>query len=232
MSPNTRIIPIFPLPVVQFPTAITPLQIFEPRYRKMLKDVMEKDKTFGIIYRPPADEDDLILESDLVPLGSVGCTVEVAVVQELPDGRSNILCVGGTRFRLLQYIEGEPYLRAEVDSFEDEPTFEDLADETERAKKAFNRLLVANRKIKENREVEDDETPDLPNDPQSLSFIVTAYLDIKSAEKQALLEMVDTGARLREVTEVIENLAGEYEKRAIIHHIAKNNGHGGKLPEI
>ncbi|MGH9768204.1 MAG: LON peptidase substrate-binding domain-containing protein, partial [Blastocatellia bacterium] len=68
-------------------------------------------------------------------------------------------------------------------------------------------------------------------DPQSLSFIVTAYLDIKSAEKQELLEMIDTGERLREVTEVIENLADEYEKRAVIHHIAKQNGHGGKLPE-
>jgi len=227
-----RVIPIFPLPVVQFPNAITPLQIFEARYRKMLKDVMEKDKTFGIIYRPSADEDDLRLESDLVPLGSVGCAVEVAVVQELPDGRSNILCVGGARFRLLQYVEGEQYLQAEVDFFEDEPTFDDLSVEAERAKKAFNRLLAANRKVKEAREAEDDEIPDLPNDPQSLSFIVTAYLNIKSVEKQELLEMVDTGRRLRKVTEMIENLADEYEKRAVIHHIAKNNGHGGYLPDF
>ncbi|MGE0128582.1 MAG: LON peptidase substrate-binding domain-containing protein [Blastocatellales bacterium] len=231
MSSSTRIIPIFPLPVVQFPNAITPLHIFEPRYRKMLKDVMEKDKTFGIVYRPSADEDDLRLESDLVPLGSVGCTVEVAVAQELPDGRSNILCVGGSRFRLLEYVEGEQYLQAEVDFFEDEPTFDDLSVETERAKTAFNRLLAANRKIKEDREIEDDEAPELPNDPQSLSFIVTAYLDIKSSEKQELLEMIDTGGRLQQVTEVIENLAEEYEKRAVMHHIAKHNGHGGKLPE-
>lgn len=229
---SRRIIPIFPLPVVQFPNAITPLHIFEPRYRKMLKDVMERDKTFGIVYRPSAEEEDEIrFESELVPLGSVGCTVEVAVAQELPDGRSNILCVGGTRFRLLEYIEGEQYLQAEVDFFEDEPTFEDLSEEAERAKRAFNRLLAANRKIKEDREAEDDEMPELPNDPQSLSFIVTAYLDIKSSEKQELLEMVDTGDRLREVTKVIEKLADDYEKRAVIHHIAKHNGHGGKLPE-
>jgi Lon protease-like protein len=232
MSSDTRIIPIFPLPVVQFPNAITPLHIFEPRYRKMLKDVMERDKTFGIIYRPSAEEDELKLESDLVPLGSVGCTVEVAVAQELPDGRSNILCVGGARFRLLEYVEGEQYLQAEVDFFEDEPTFEDLSEEADRAKRAFNRLLAANRKIREDREIEDDEIPELPSDPQSLSFIVTAYLDVKSSEKQELLEMIDTGERLREVTAVIEKLADEYEKRAVMHNIAKHNGHGGKLPEI
>jgi Lon protease-like protein len=156
----------------------------------------------------------------------------VAVVQELPDGRSNILCVGGGRFRLLQYIEGEQYLQAEVDFFEDEPTFEDLSVEAERAKTAFNRLLAANRKIKEDREIEEDEVPDLPNDPQALSFIVTAYLDIEPSDKQEMLEMIDTGERLREVARVIENLAGEYEKRAIIHHIAKKNGHGGKLRDL
>jgi Lon protease-like protein len=235
MPPNMtshRVIPIFPLPVVQFPNAITPLHIFEPRYRKMLKDVMEKDKTFGVIYRPSAEESELRPISDRAPLGSVGCTVEVAVVQELPDGRSNILCVGGARFRLLQYIEGEHYLQADVDFFEDEPTFEDLSVEAERAKTAFNRLLAANRKIKEDREVEEDETPELPNDPQALSFIVTAYLDIEASEKQEMLEMIDTGERLREVSRVIENLASEYEKRAAIHHIAKKNGHGGKLRDL
>ena len=220
------------MPVVQFPNAITPLHIFEPRYCKMLKDVMEKDKTFGVIYRPSAEEGGLTPAPDRVPLGSVGCAVEVAVVQELPDGRSNILCVGGARFRLLQYIEGEQYLQAEVDFFEDEPTFEDLSVEAERAKTAFNRLLAANRKIKEDREMEEDEVPDLPNDPQALSFIVTAYLDIELSEKQELLEMIDTGERLREVARVIENLAGEYEKRAIAHHIAKKNGHGGKLRDL
>jgi Lon protease-like protein len=227
-----RVIPIFPLPVVQFPNAITPLHIFEPRYRKMLKDVMEKDKTFGIIYRPSIEEGALTPISDRVPLGSVGCAVEVAVVQEMPDGRSNILCVGGARFRLLQYLEGEQYLQAEVDFFDDEPTFEDLTVEAERAKSAFNRLLAANRKVKEERELEEDEAPDLPNEPQALSFIVTAYLDIEPSEKQELLEMIDTGERLREVARVIENLASEYEKRAIIHHVAKKNGHGGKLHDI
>lgn len=227
-----RIIPIFPLPVVQFPNAITPLHIFESRYRKMLKDVMEKDKTFGVIYRPSIEGSNLTPVSDRVPLGSVGCAVEVAVVQELPDGRSNILCVGGARFRLLQYIEGEQYLQAEVDFFEDEPTFEDLTVEAERTKSAFNRLLAANRKIKEERDIEEDEVPDLPNDPQALSFIVTAYLDIEPSEKQELLEMIDTGERLREVARVIENLASEYEKRAIIHHVAKKNGHGGKVRDI
>jgi Lon protease-like protein len=119
-----------------------------------------------------------------------------------------------------------------VGFFEDEPTFDDLSRESERAKRAFRRLLAANRKIKEEVETDEDESPELPEDPQSLSFIVTAYLDIKASEKQELLEMTDTGERLRQVCGTIERLADEYEKRAVIHHIAKHNGHGGKLPEF
>jgi Lon protease-like protein len=232
MDLANRVIPIFPLSIVQFPLAITPLYIFEPRYRKMLKDVMETNKTFGIVFRPSLSEDEATFESDTVPLGSVGCTVEVAIVQELPDGRSNILCIGGSRYRLLSYVEGEPYLQGEVELFEDEPTFDDLSVESERAKNAFRRLLAANRLIKEETEVGDEEFPELPNDPQSLSFIITAYLDIEAAEKQELLELINTGERLRRVCGMIEKLADEYEQRAIIHHIAKKNGHGGKLPEF
>jgi Lon protease-like protein len=229
---STRVIPIFPLSLVQFPGAITPLHIFEPRYRKLLEDVTEGDKTFGIIYRAAADDAETMGASELLPLGSVGCTVEVAVAQGLPDGRSNVLCVGGTRFRLTAYVEGEPYQQAEVEFFDDEIMFEDLAAEAERARKAFQRLLIASRRLKNENEREVEATPDLPDDPQALSFIVTAYLDIEASEKQELLELTDTGERLRRVNAMLEKLADDYEKRAIAHHISKNNGHGGKLPKF
>ena len=51
MDAPTRILPLFPLPVVQFPGAITPLHIFENRYRKLLSDVLNTDKMFGIVYQ-------------------------------------------------------------------------------------------------------------------------------------------------------------------------------------
>jgi Lon protease-like protein len=225
---DKRIIPIFPLPIVQFPGALTPLHIFEPRYRKMLKDVMAGDKTFGIVFR----SDETILEAERLPLGKVGCTVEVAVVQGLPDGRSNILCVGGMRYRLLSYIEGEEYEQAEIELFEDEPTFEDLSVEASRAKALFQRVLIASRKLKDESDREASEIPDLPDDAQALSFVVTAYLDIDSAEKQALLELTETGERLRQVNEVLEKLAADYEVRAAIHQVARKNGRGGKPPKI
>jgi ATP-dependent Lon protease len=224
----SRVIPIFPLPLVQFPGALTPLHIFEPRYRKLLKDVLAGDKTFGITCR--ADEPELGLGHP--PLDSIGCTVEVAIVQELQDGRSNILCVGGTRYRLRDYVEGAPYLQASVDFFEDEPLFDDLSVEVRQVKQLFERTLIAGRKLKEEREGSPAELPDLPEDAQALSFIVAAYMEIELSEKQELLEMTDTAERLRRVHDMLEGMVEDYERRAFVHKLSRSNGHVGKLPEL
>jgi Lon protease-like protein len=223
-----RVIPIFPLPLVQFPGAITPLHIFEPRYRKMLKDVMAGDKTFGILYR----DGQTLTASEQSPAGGVGCAVEVVVVQELPDGRSHILCVGGSRYSLVRYVEGELYLQAEVEFFEDDISFEDLSAEGERAKQLFKRLLTASRKLKGEDEDENEQMPELPDDPQQLSFIIAAYLDVEADDKQEMLETVDTGKRLRELNKTLEALTDDYEKRALAHQLFKNNGHAGRMPKL
>lgn len=223
-----RVIPIFPLSLVQFPGAITPLHIFEDRYRKMLKDVTAGDKTFGIVFR----NDEVMMESERLPSGSIGCAVEVAVQQEMPDGRSNILCVGVSRFTLGSYIEGEPYLQAQVEFFDDDMFFDDLSEEVERSQKLFIKLSAAIRKLKGENVPDDEEEPDLPDDAQPLSFILAAYLDIDNSDKQDLLEMTDTRQRLREVNRLVAELADDYEKRALGHQISKHNGHAGRMPDF
>jgi Lon protease-like protein len=54
-SPNKRI-PLFPLNILPLPGELTPLHIFEPRYRQLLFDAEAKDITFGIYYNHPANE--------------------------------------------------------------------------------------------------------------------------------------------------------------------------------
>lgn len=227
MEPH-RVIPIFPLPLVQFPGAVTPLHIFEPRYRKMIKDVMATDKTFGILYQ----NDQLLIASEALPVGSIGCTVEVAIVQELPDGRSNLLCVGASRFRIHASVESEAYQQAKVEFFDDDISFDDLSVEVTRAKGLFERLLSASRKLKSDTGHDDEQIPDLPDDPQMLSFIIAAYLDLDAGEKQDLLEMVETGKRLREVNKRLEELADDYEKRILANQLSKQNGHAGRMPKF
>jgi Lon protease-like protein len=216
MKPESLVIPLFPLDLVQFPGALTPLHIFEPRYRQMLKDVMAGDKSFGIIFRDSLT----LIDSENLPEGSIGCMIEVAVAQGMADGRSNILCLGKERFRLLGYVEGEPYLKAEVELFDDDLDIVDPSDLADKTRALFLRLMAAGRKLKN--EIEsDDESPELP-----------AYLEIDNSEKQYMLELTSTVERLDYLNSILENLARDYENRAITNQFAKLNGHGGKLPKM
>jgi ATP-dependent Lon protease len=221
-----KTLPLFPLQIVQFPGVMTPLHIFEPRYRQMLKDVLAGDKTFGIL----AVLDEQEGRGGRPLPGSIGCAIEVALAQEMPDGRSNILCVGTQRFRLLDYVEGELYLQGEVEFFEDESDFDDFSAEIAQAKQLFERTVQAAGKLKESEQPE--KTPELPNDVQALSFALAAYLELSLAEKQSLLELTNTGTRLRRVIGLLRGLAEDYEIRAKARKVSKLNGHGGKLPEI
>ena len=108
-------IPIFPLSVVLFPGTPLPLHIFEPRYRQMLADCLAGDRRFGITPAGAARE--------APDPGMVGCTAEVRVNQELPDGRSNIVVLGGDRFVVTELLdEPLPYHVASVEPFDDDPT--------------------------------------------------------------------------------------------------------------
>ena len=106
-------LPIFPLSVALFPGNPLPLHIFEPQYRRMLADCLAADRRFGIT---PTSQD-----PDPPEPGAVGCVAEVRVNQELPDGRSNIVVVGGSRFVLSHLLdESLPYLVGLVQAFEDD----------------------------------------------------------------------------------------------------------------
>jgi Lon protease-like protein len=104
-------IPLFPLPgAILFPRAQLPLHIFEPRYREMFSDAIDGAGQIGIIQPQRLDHD------NQTPLYDVGCIGEVVGIEELEDGRSNIVLLGTNRFRLVREAEVDvPYRCADVD---------------------------------------------------------------------------------------------------------------------
>jgi Lon protease-like protein len=103
--------PLFPLPgAILFPRAQLPLHIFEPRYREMVHDAIEGGGQIAMIQPLRFDDD------NQAPLYSVGCLGELVGVEELEDGRFNIVLLGSNRFRLVSEVEVDaPYRCADVD---------------------------------------------------------------------------------------------------------------------
>jgi Lon protease-like protein len=212
-----RELPIFPLPLVLFPGASQPLHIFEPRYRQLLADCLDDDHRFGIAYAAPDKA------SDPAP-GDVGCVAHILTTQALPDGRSDILTTGEQRFVLLEWMTTDrPYQMARVEEFSD-----DESDDTESeglvsgVRKDFLRVMAA---------LEQD-PPELPIDPEALSFRVAASLELDASAKIALLSIRSTSVRLRRLAALLQPLAADAERRAVVRHRARGNGKGGAHPQI
>jgi Lon protease-like protein len=156
---------------------------------------------------------------------------EVNEVQELPDGRSNILTVGVVRYKVDAYIErGDPYLVARVSFFEDdEEDIEQLQDIAGNVSALFMRIARSIRTINNERA----NLPDVSDtEPQRLSFLVAAAMELESELKQELLELRSTAERLRRLADMLSRAVDHYEERARIHEVAKGNGHSGKRLDI
>jgi Lon protease-like protein len=107
----TSRVPIFPLAgAILFPRSQLPLHIFEPRYREMARDAIDGGGQIGMI-QP------LMVADGNPPLYEVGCLGEIVGVEELEDGRYNLVLNGTNRFRIVDEAKlGTPYRQADVDA--------------------------------------------------------------------------------------------------------------------
>lgn len=105
-------LPLFPLGgAILFPRSHLPLHIFEPRYRQMVEDAVAGGGLIGMI-QPRAAPDDGLGNPELY---RVGCIGEIVGLEELSDGRYNLVLQGTTRFRLIAEADvGTPYRQADV----------------------------------------------------------------------------------------------------------------------
>ena len=219
---GVRELPLFPLPLVLFPGVPLPLHVFEERYRRLLADVRASNNLFGLSYFASESAAD-----DRPPAGHVGCATEVVEVHPLPDGRSNILTLGVVRYRVAEYVErGDPYLVARVEFFEDEDEDAQVVRRrTAEVTEMFMRIARAMRTANDERGA----LPDLPqDDPERLSFLVAAVVEMDAEAKQRLLEMRSTSERLRRLYALLAQAVSSYEARARTHELARGNGHAGK----
>jgi len=96
MSRTIRV-PLFPLPgAILFPRSQLPLHIFEPRYREMVRDAIDGAGRIAMIQPHRLDDD------NKAPLYAVCCVGELVGIEELEDGRFNIVLLGSNRFRLIR----------------------------------------------------------------------------------------------------------------------------------
>ncbi|MFK0289613.1 LON peptidase substrate-binding domain-containing protein [Streptomyces sp. NPDC090442] len=210
-------LPLFPLNSVLFPGLVLPLNVFEARYRAMMRDLLDRpedDRRFAVVairdgreVAPTAQG----LPDDTAPTATgpaagfgddpirafhtVGCVADAATIREKSSGDGyEVLATGTTRVRLSSVDASGPYLTGELTPFEEDDGegAGALASGVVRAFRTYQkRLAWANERTLASGQ-------DLPADPSVLSYLVAAAAVLDVPAKQQLLEVPDTAGRLRQ----------------------------------
>ncbi|NLE21216.1 MAG: LON peptidase substrate-binding domain-containing protein [Actinobacteria bacterium] len=204
---DDTVLGLFPLGITLLPGEVVPLHIFEERYKKLIGERLEGGE-FGIV----------LAEEDAVREAGTSARV-VQLVEELDDGRMDVLVQGRRRFRIVGIHEPEDpaadYLRARVAFFDDveEEAPRELRDAV---LEVFGRML----------ELMDVESPREPAGEGSLSFRVAAAVDFGAPLKQELLESLSEEQRLETLLTVITSLLPRLEVRKEREEAIRGNGKG------
>ena len=129
---NELEISLFPIPgSVALPQSIVPLHIFEPRYRKMIKDSIENKRRIGVahtirVISPAKMNEYTSLEEQLstnqetyeaYPIFSAGLA---EILETLPDGRLIVQIKMDSRYQIVEEIQQIPYKIVRATQYIDE----------------------------------------------------------------------------------------------------------------
>ncbi|WP_433571090.1 LON peptidase substrate-binding domain-containing protein [Streptomyces sp. CA-251247] len=229
---TTARLPLFPLNSVLFPGLVLPLNVFEERYRALMRELLKTDESeprrFAVVairdgreVAPtlPGMPDQTALpergptagfgDDPVQAFHPVGCIADAATIRERDDGSFEVLATGTTRIRLLSVDANGPFLTAEVEELPEE-TGEGagaLAEGVLRAFRSYQKRLAGAR------ERSLSTGADLPDEPSVVSYLVAAAAVLDTPAKQRLLEAKDTAARLREELTLLR------AETAVIRHL-------------
>jgi Lon protease-like protein len=204
-------LPIFELPLVLLPGEKVPLHIFEDRYKRMVGTAIEQEEPFGIVLR------------DDEGARSIGCTARIDEVEQLDDGRMNIVVSGEAPFKVLDRFESPEFPAGEVELIgEDEvpPADEDAAGA---AREAFAGLA----------ERATGERPDPAELDSASAYAIAARIELPAETKQRLLEMRDEDERMALLANALGAVGRALERAEEAAQRASSNGkvHFPGLPE-
>ncbi|MFF3912544.1 LON peptidase substrate-binding domain-containing protein [Streptomyces sp. NPDC001852] len=210
-------LPLFPLNTVLFPGLVLPLNVFEERYRAMMRELLktpeDEPRRFAVVAIRDGHEvapsapgmPDPTAQPDRGPSAGfgpdplkafhgVGCVADAATIRERADGTFEVLATGTTRVRLLSVDASGPFLTAELEELPEEPGDEAgaLAEGVLRSFRQYQKRLAGAR------ERSLSTGADLPDDPSVVSYLVAAAMVHDTPTKQRLLQAPDTASRLRD----------------------------------
>ncbi len=196
---------MFPLGSVLVPHALLPLHLFEPRYRAMIRDVLDADNEFGVVLIDRGFE---VGGGEV--RGDLGTVARVLQAEEFDDGRWAVVSAGTRRLRVVEWLEDDPYPRAVVEELDDGVPGPDAHELVEQVRGRLARLLARASELGD--EVA-PATTEISEDPLVASYHALALAPIGPYDTRQLLAIDDPEDRLAALLTVFDDLEEDLRLR-------------------
>ena len=203
------ITPMFPLESVRLPGEDLPLRIFEPRYSALVRDCLAGDRVFGVV---------LIAAGREVGGGEARCDVgslaHIVTADEHGEGRYRIGCEMRERIRVQQWHDDDPYPRATIEVWPDEPgrtvTGDEIVDVEDRLMALFERIAAAKQaQLPPRGELLGE--PEPGDDAGKRLYALASRVPMGQADRYAVLSAPSASARLDALSDAVETVAAMVE---------------------
>ena len=197
-SSGTAMLPLLPLrDIIVFPHMVVPLFVGRPKSIAALDEAMKANKEILLAAQKKAKTDEPSAD-DIFEMGTIGTIIQLL---RLPDGTVKVLVEGKSRAWIRRFVDNDSCFQCEVDlvheEYERSVEFEALMRSVQ---SAFESYVKLNKRI----------APEMLmsiasiNEPARLADTIVAHLQLKLADKQEILELLDSKRRLERLYEMIQ----------------------------
>ncbi len=205
-DPETVEWAMFPLETAMLPNQDLPLRIFEPRYGALVQHCLDSGEPFGVV---------LISRGREVGGGDsrsdVGVLTRITECVDQGSGRYALHCRTGERIRVCEWLPDDPYPRATVQIWPDEPgdpvTGAQLVALEDRVMALFERIAEARGAQLPGREVVLGYDEAGTDDAAQRLFTLASRIPIGTADRYAVLAAPSAADRLGALSEAVDAVA-------------------------
>ena len=198
--PGTEVLPILPLKdTVVYPLTIAPLLVGQERSLRLVDAVSQGDRRIGLVAQKQAELGQAGPE-DCFTVGTIG---HIQQLLKLPNGTVQLAMQGVERFRIVEWVQTQPFLMARVAPWPDEPTVEEGAPDVEVEALARNVLSLFQKLVVLSPHLPDELVTAALNleSARQLGFFVAMNLRLDLEHRQELLEIPTLKERLQRLTQ-------------------------------
>ena len=196
-----EVLPILPLfDAVLFPKMVLPLMVMQGESVKLVDEAMAKDRLLGLVAAAKGeDQKSEQLKDNLSRIGTGALILKMAKTN---DDRTQLLVQGLSRFRINAFVEGKPFLSAQVSALAD---VAETDNETEALKGNIISQFVRIVELSPGLPQEIGQMARSIQEPGTLADMVASSINASLAEKQKVLELEDVKERLRAVARLVNH---------------------------